>query len=180
MKIYTRTGDDGTTSLSNGRKIPKHHNRVEAYGSVDELIAWIGLLRDLDTDKKRKDLLVYIQDQLMRCAATLASGAENEKNKKYIPEAGSVSVIEREIDRMEVDMPSLRNFILPGGHIIISYCHIVRCVCRRAERAVLRLNETDKTPEIVVKFLNRLSDFLFVLARKIGSELDIEQIKWPL
>jgi len=180
MKIYTLTGDDGTTSLSGGRRVPKHSLRVEAYGTVDELIAWIGLLRGCNENAERKDLLVYIQDQLMKCAAGLAYDPENRNSKEVLPDADSVSVIEKEIDRMENSLPTLKNFILPGGNMLVSYCHIARCVCRRAERSVLRLNEVERSPEVINKFLNRLSDFLFVLSRKIGLELDNEEIKWPV
>ncbi|MDO9339591.1 MAG: cob(I)yrinic acid a,c-diamide adenosyltransferase [Bacteroidales bacterium] len=180
MKIYTLTGDDGTTSLSGGRRVPKHSIRVEAYGSVDELIAWFGLLRDHKENLKRRELLIYIQSQLMICAAALAYDRENSNSKKLLPDADCISVIEKEIDRMEDALPPLKNFILPGGNILVSYCHIARCVCRRAERAVLRLNEAEESPEIVNKFLNRLSDYLFVLSRKIGLELDIEEIKWSV
>ncbi|MCX6322078.1 MAG: cob(I)yrinic acid a,c-diamide adenosyltransferase [Bacteroidia bacterium] len=178
MKIYTLTGDDGTTSLSGGRRVPKHSIRMEAYGSVDELIAWFGLLRDHKENLKRKELLIYIQSQLMLCAAALAYDRENTNSIKLLPDADCISVIEKEIDMMEETLSPLKNFILPGGNILVSYCHIARCVCRRAERAVLRLNEAEESPEIVNKFLNRLSDFLFVLSRKIGLELDIEEIKW--
>jgi len=178
MKIYTLTGDDGTTSLSGGRRVPKHSVRVEAYGSVDELIAWIGLLRDHKENKNRKGLLIYIQNQLMKCAAALAYDTTNAKSKKVLPDTDCISVIEKEIDLMEETLPPLSNFILPGGNILVSYCHIARCVCRRAERAVSVLNITEESPEIVKKFLNRLSDFLFVLSRKIALELDIEEIKW--
>ena len=180
MKIYTLTGDDGTTSLSGGRRVPKHSIRVEAYGSVDELIAWFGLLRDHKENLKRKELLIYIQSQLMLCAAALAYDRENSNSIKLLPDADCISVIEKEIDMMEETLPLLKNFILSGGHILVSYCHIARCVCRRAERAVLRLNEAEESPEIVNKFLNRLSDYLFVLSRKIGLELDIEEIKWSV
>jgi len=180
MKIYTLTGDDGTTSLSGGRRVPKHSVRVEAYGSVDELIAWIGLLRSFKENKERKELLIYIQDQLMRCAAGLAGDPENMSSKKSLPDVGSVSVLEEEIDKMEESLPPLKNFILPGGNILVSYCHIARCVCRRAERAVLKLNEVEGSPEVINKFLNRLSDFLFVLSRKIALELDNEEIKWSV
>jgi cob(I)alamin adenosyltransferase len=180
MKIYTLTGDDGTTSLSGGRRVPKHSERVEAYGSVDELIAWIGLLRDHKENHLRKELLVYIQNQLMRCAAALATDYDNPNSRSILPEDDCLSVLEREIDLMEETLPKLNNFILPGGNILVSYCHIARCVCRRAERAVSRLNRTEKTPDLVNKFLNRLSDFLFVLSRKIGKELDIEEIKWSV
>jgi cob(I)alamin adenosyltransferase len=180
MKIYTLTGDDGTTSLSGGRRVPKQSLRVEAYGSVDELIAWIGLLRDHKENIKRKDLLIYIESQLMMCAAGLAYDSQNSLSRKILPQPDCLSLLEKEIDKMEEALPPLKNFILPGGNILVSYCHIARCVCRRAERAVLRLKEAEETPEIITKFLNRLSDFLFVLSRKIGLELDCEEIKWSI
>ena len=180
MKIYTRSGDDGTTSLVGGRRVLKQSIQVEAYGSVDELIAWFGLLRDHKENLKRRELLIFIQDQLMRCAAALASDSKRSSSKKILPDSDSVKVIEREIDCMEELLPPLKNFILPGGNILVSYCHITRCVCRRAERAVLKLNETEKSPQIVIEFLNRLSDYLFVLSRKISLELDIEDIKWSV
>ncbi|MEI6048506.1 MAG: cob(I)yrinic acid a,c-diamide adenosyltransferase [Bacteroidota bacterium] len=178
MKIYTLAGDDGSTSLSGGRRVSKHSVRVEAYGSVDELIAWVGLLRDHKENLKRAELLIYIQSQLMLCAAALAYDCENINSKKLLPDTDCISVIEKEIDSMEETLPALNNFILPGGNLLVSYCHIARCVCRRAERAVLRLNEAEESPEIVNKFLNRLSDFLFVLSRKICLELDIKEVKW--
>jgi cob(I)alamin adenosyltransferase len=178
MKIYTLTGDDGTTSLSGGRRVPKHSIRVEAYGSVDELIAWIGLLRDHKENNSQKNLLIYIQNQLMKCAAALAYDRTNSKSRMILPDNDCITVVEEAIDKMEEKLVPLKNFILPGGNILISYCHIARCVCRRAERAISRLNETEETPEIVNKFINRLSDFLFVLARKVASDLDIEEIKW--
>jgi len=180
MKIYTLTGDDGTTSLSGGRRVPKHSLRVEAYGSVDELIAWIGLLRDVKENSDRKEILIYIQDQLMRSAAALSHDRENINSKLIVPDNNCLSILEAEIDKMEETLPKLRNFILPGGNTAVSYCHIARCVCRRAERTVLRLNEAEQSPEIVHKLLNRLSDYLFVLSRKIVSELDIEEVKWQI
>lgn len=178
MKIYTFTGDDGTTSLPGGRRIAKHSLKVEAYGSVDELISWIGLLRDQDENSGRKELLVYIQDQLMRCAAATAYDYSDERGKKVMPDPQCVKLLEDEIDKMESGLPVLDHFILPGGSTVVSYCQISRCVCRRAERAVLKLNETDSVPAIVYKFLNRLSDYLFVLARKIALSSDNEEIKW--
>jgi cob(I)alamin adenosyltransferase len=180
MKIYTLTGDDGTTSLSGGRRVPKHSLRVDAYGSVDELIAWIGLLRSYKENAERKDLLIFIQDQLMRCAAGLAYDQMNKNSKEILPDIGSINRLEKEIDRMEDLLPPLKTFILPGGNILVSYCHIARCVCRRAERAVLKLNEVERSPEVIIKFLNRLSDFLFVLSRKIGLESGNEEIKWSV
>ena len=180
MKIYTLTGDDGTTSLSGGRRVPKHSIRVEAYGSVDELIAWIGLLSDHKENQNRKELLLYIQSQLMKCAAALAYDSKNSVSRMILPDKDCISVLEKEIDLMEETLPALNSFILPGGNMLVSYCHVARCVCRRAERAVSRLNKTEKSPEIVNKFLNRLSDYLFVLARKIALELDIEEINWTV
>ena len=178
MKIYTLTGDDGTTSLSGGKRVQKSSSRVEAYGSVEELIAWIGLIRDHKENQKRKDLLVYIQNQLMTCTSALSFSKDYSRGTLLLPDPECISVLEKEIDTMEETLPPLKNFILPGGNILVSYCHIARCVCRRAERAVLHLKETEESPEIVNKFLNRLSDFLFVLSRKLGLELDIEEIKW--
>jgi len=180
MKIYTRTGDDGTTSLSGGKRIPKFHIRVEAFGTVDELISWIGLLRDHMENEDRKEILIYIQNQLMICAAALASDSENNKAGNLMPDPECLKKLEIEIDKMEEKLKPLRNLIIPGGNILVSYCHIARCVCRRAERTVLKLNVTEKTPEIINKFLNRLADYLFVLSRKISLELDIEEVRWPL
>jgi cob(I)alamin adenosyltransferase len=180
MKIYTRTGDDGTTSLSGGKRVPKFNIRVEAYGSVDELIAWIGMLRSFPENSPRKDFLIYIQNQLMRCAAELASAGADKKGRSILPEDNVVILLENAIDEMEKYLPPLKNFILPGGNIPVSYCNIARCVCRRAERTVLKLNETEKIPQVILQFLNRLSDYLFVLTRKISHELDNEEIKWTI
>ena len=178
MKIYTLTGDDGTTSLSGGRRVPKQCLRVEAYGSVDELIAWVGLLRSYPENSKRNIILTYIQDQLMRCAAALSADPENKNLRITLPYSECVQTIESEIDSMEEELPPLRSFILPGGNVIASGCNITRCVCRRAERTVLRLKEKEETPEIILKFLNRLSDYFFVLYRKLSLELGNEEVKW--
>jgi len=180
MKIYTFTGDDGTTSLSGGRRIPKHHIRIEAYGTIDELISWIGMLRSQSGNDTRTGILVYIQEQLMSSAAALAWDSTNPDSRRILPEAGCVTILEKEIDRMETLLPPLKSFILPGGTAAVSNCHIARCVCRRAERAVLRLNEKEEISEIVPKFLNRLSDYLFVLGRLVSFESDNEEIKWTV
>ena len=180
MKIYTLTGDDGSTSLAGGKRVPKHSQRVEAYGSVDELIAWIGLLRDHKENHERRELLIYLQSQLMSCAAALATDPDNKEIRIILPDNECVKVIEDEIDKMEKKLKPIRNFLLPGGSIIVSYCHIARCVCRRAEREILRLNVTEKSPEIVVKFINRLSDYLFVLSRSLSLEIGNEEIKWQI
>lgn len=179
MKIYTRTGDDGTTSLSGGKRLPKHNIRIEAYGTIDELVAWIGILRCHKENDNRKEMLVYIQGQLMASAAALAFDNVNPAGKQVLPEADCVVMLEQEIDMMEASLKPLRSFILPGGNIVVSHCNIARCVCRRAERAVLQLNKSEYTPEIIYRFLNRLSDYLFVLSRILSLELDNEEIKWP-
>ena len=171
MKIYSLTGDDGSTSLAGGKRVAKHSLRVESYGSIDELIAWIGLLRDHKENILRKDILIYIQRQLMSCAEVLAADYKDSKAKFVLPEPDCLKILENEIDEMDATLTPLQDFIIPGGDKLISYCHIARCVCRRAERAVVRLNEEEKAPAIVIKFLNRLSDYLFVLSRKIESEL---------
>jgi cob(I)alamin adenosyltransferase len=178
MKIYTRTGDDGTTSLSGGKRVPKYNIRVEAYGTIDELISWIGLLRDYKENNHRKAFLIYLQEQLMICASSIASDPDKSDGNRFLPDDNLIRKIEEEIDEMEMTLKPLENFVLPGGNILVSYCHIARCVCRRAERTVLNLNQTEKTPEIIYKFLNRLSDYIFILTRKLSLELDIEEIKW--
>ena len=180
MKIYTRTGDDGNTSLAGGQRVPKFHPRIEAYGSVDELTSWIGLLRDFRENDSHREILIYIQEQLMRCAVTLADEKDNQSVREFFPDKDCISVIENEIDKVESNLPSIKNFILPGGHVLVSYCHIARCVCRRAERSVLRLNNAEEVPDIIYKFLNRLSDYLFVLSRLISLELDIKEINWSV
>jgi len=180
MKTYTRTGDDGSTSLQGGRKVSKSDIRVEAYGTVDELIAWTGLLMEFPENLKRKKTLAYIRDQLMRCAVSLAAGSRKPVNAAMLPEPECVRFIEDEIDAMESTLKPLKNFILPGGNMLVSWCNIARCVCRRAERRAVQLNETEKIPEIIIPFLNRLSDYFFLLTRKLCLELDIEEVKWSV
>lgn len=180
MKTYTRKGDNGSTSLAGGSRVTKNHARIEAYGSIDELIAWTGLLMNFPENLKRKKTLAYIQDQLMRCAAVLASPEPADIKETILPEPESVSRLEKEIDEMESALNPLKNFIIPGGSLLVSYCNITRCVCRRAERRVVQLNETEKVPGIIIPFLNRLSDYFFVLVRKISSELDIEEVSWTV
>jgi cob(I)alamin adenosyltransferase len=179
MKIYTRTGDDGTTSLAGGGRVPKYHMRVEAYGSVDELIAWIGLLRGFPATSDKNKILIHVQDQLMRCACILAQSGKDPEPAVCLPEEQVVKLLEDEIDEMEASLPPLKSFILPGGNLLVSYCNVARCVCRRAERSVLRLRAEEQVPEIICRFLNRLSDYLFVLTRNLSFKLDIEQVKWP-
>lgn len=179
MKIYTFSGDDGTTSLSGGKRVPKCSPRVDAYGTVDELIAWIGLLRDIPENALKNETLLYIQDQLMRCAAILATENPASNPKIIMPDSDASNYLERMIDEMEEALPKLNSFILPGGCLASSYCHVARCVCRRAERAVIFLNQAEDIPPIITKFLNRLSDYLFVLARKNSYDSGYQENKWP-
>ncbi len=178
MKIYTKTGDSGKTSLIGGKRVPKYHLRIEAYGTIDELISYIGLIRSGEIDFNCKADLLEIQDRLMTCAAILA--ADCEDCKVIIPELKDTDIvsIENKIDTMDSELPALRSFILPGGHGVIAYCHIARTVCRRAERIIIRLSEELIVPENVIKYINRLSDYLFTLARKLGKDLNIEEIPW--
>lgn len=178
MKIYTKTGDTGSTSLIGGTRVPKFHIRIEAYGTVDELISFVGLLRDQDIDVRHKELLVSVQDKLMTCAAILATDCENCDVK--IPEIkeSDIVLLEKTIDEMEKSLKPLTSFILPGGHPAVSYCHVARSICRRAERKSLYLSQEHAVDSMVIKYLNRLSDFFFVLSRKISSELGAKEIPW--
>lgn len=178
MKIYTKTGDKGETSLIGGTRVSKAHLRIDAYGTVDELNSYIGLLKDQEVNTKRGAFLQEIQDRLFTIGASLA--ADPEKSKMKIPDliTTDIELLEKEIDNMDETLPMMRNFILPGGHTTISFGHIARCVCRRAERLVIALSEQEFVAELVIQYLNRLSDYLFTLCRKMHQELDIEEIPW--
>lgn len=180
IKIYTKTGDDGTTSLIGGTKVPKSHLRIEAYGTVDELNSYIGLCRDLLTDDQGKNTLLEVQDRLFTIGSSLACDPIKEP-KMRIPDLKEtdVELLEKEIDRMNGSIPPMKNFILPGGHITLSQLHIARCVCRRAERLIVALEQNKMFVDpLVIKYLNRLSDYLFVLARYIGKNLKVKEIPW--
>jgi len=178
MKIYTKTGDKGLTSLIGGTRVPKHHLRIESYGTVDELNSYIGLIRDQDITERDKDILKHIQDRLFTIGASLA--ADPEKSKMVIPDLHDedIELLEHEMDIIDAQLPPLKHFILPGGSNAISFCHIARCVCRRAERITVHLAEESPVDEKVNIYLNRLSDYLFTLARKIGDEQSIPENKW--
>ncbi len=175
MKIYTKTGDKGFTSLIGGTRVPKYDLRIEAYGTVDELNSYIGLIRDQEIDTHDKQVLSQIQDRLFTVGATLA--ADPDRSKMVIPDLHTedIELLEQEMDTMDKLLPPLRHFILPGGDNTVSFCHIARCVCRRAERLSVHLAEESKVEEKVNIYLNRLSDYLFVLARKIGNERNIPE-----
>jgi cob(I)alamin adenosyltransferase len=178
MKVYTKTGDKGETSLFGGKRLPKYHLRIEAYGTCDELNSWIGLLRDQQIHASHKALLKEIQDRLFTVGAVLASDPDKQKLKKPDLLASDVELLEKEIDRMDETLPPMRHFVLPGGHTTVSYCHLARCVCRRAERLAVQLHSEEPVEELVITYLNRLSDYLFVLSRKLAAELGAEEYPW--
>jgi cob(I)alamin adenosyltransferase len=185
MKIYTKTGDQGKTSLFGGTRVPKHHIRIESYGTVDELNSYLGLIRDQQIDQNYKTFLADIQHDLFTVGAILATPHENEMLKNGQPRLNIQRIKENDIEKLELAMdamneslPPMTNFVLPGGHTTVSYCHIARCVCRRAERLAVHLNEIDPIDERVLQYLNRLSDYLFVLARKLTFDLQADEVKW--
>ncbi|MFD2909494.1 cob(I)yrinic acid a,c-diamide adenosyltransferase [Flavobacterium ardleyense] len=185
MKVYTKTGDTGTTALFGGTRVSKHNIRIESYGTVDELNSHIGLVRDQDINQVYKQVLVEVQDRLFTVGAILATPPEKETLKNGQPRLQNLGIIEsdiefleNQIDIMEESLPPMTHFVLPGGHQTVSYCHIARCVCRRAERLAVHLNDIEPTDEFVIKYLNRLSDYLFVLARKLSHDLKADEVQW--
>ena len=185
MKIYTKTGDNGTTALFGGSRVKKYNLRIESYGTVDELNSYIGLIKDQDISTDSKDALLKIQNELFTLGAMLATPPEKEtlksgKERLNIPkiDEDSILFLENEIDKMDAVLPQMTHFILPGGHQAVSFCHVARCVCRRAERLSVELNDNEPINEDILKYLNRLSDYLFVLARKLSLDLQVAEIKW--
>lgn len=178
FKVYTKTGDKGQTSLIGGTRVPKHHIRIEAYGTVDELNSHIGLIRDQQLDAHSIEVLIEIQDRLFTIGSSLAS--DPGKSKMKIPDLKEedVTLLETEMDKMDEQLPEMKSFVLPGGHTTVSFCHIARCVCRRAERLVIHLSESEEVAPLVIKYLNRLSDYLFVLSRKLTIDLKAREIPW--
>ena len=178
MKIYTKKGDTGTTQLIGGTRVSKSDLRIDAYGTVDELNSFIGLVRDQKIDKHYTEVLSNIQDRLFVIGSWLATDAE--KSMMTLPKLTEqdVELLEKEIDNMTEKLPELKSFILPGGHTIVSYCHIARCVCRRAERLASGVGQHTPVEPLLIKYLNRLSDYLFVLARAIAHDLKVEEILW--
>jgi cob(I)alamin adenosyltransferase len=177
FKIYTKTGDKGETSLFGGKRLPKYHVRIESYGTVDELNSYIGLVRDSIQDKSTRTLLKEIQDRLFTIGSNLASDPDKTMKIPDLTNA-DIEMLEKQMDLMDKDLPVLKNFILPGGHPTVSFCHIARCVCRRAERMVVALSEEEKVEPIIMTYLNRLSDYLFMLSRKIALDLGVEEVTW--
>ena len=178
MKIYTKAGDRGTSTLLGGNIVPKDHPSLEAYGMLDELNSWLGLIRDQLTGEDMRETLLKIQDRIMVGSTILAS--EKTDTPVALPQLHEkdINYLEMEIDRMDKLLKPLQSFILPGGHTTVSYCHLARTSCRRAERCSVKFIKNSQQTGILVKYLNRLSDYLFTLARKIAMDLKIEEIIW--
>lgn len=179
FKIYTKTGDKGETSLIGGKRVPKFHERIEAYGSLDELNSFIGLIRDQEIDTHTREMLIEIQDRVFTAESQLAVDTDSPPTRN-LPEIieGDIVLLENEIDKMNESLPPISNFILPGGHPVVSYCHIARTVCRRAERVTLKLSMNFEVSPLVIKYLNRLSDYLFVLSRKMTIDFNAIETPW--
>ena len=178
MKIYTKTGDKGTTSLLGGKRVAKDDLRIETYGTVDELISHLGVVRDHVEEKFLLEDLVRIQDDLMTCAAILATDPADAGGQDLKLSSDRIVWLEKKIDEMEENLEPLTNFILPGGHPVVSFVHVARTVCRRAERRIVSLSETADVPEAILLYFNRLSDYLFVLSRQLLSNLGGSEIHW--
>jgi cob(I)alamin adenosyltransferase len=178
FKIYTKGGDTGETSLLGGTRVLKSHDRVEAYGNLDELTSVIGMIRDQAIDPHYRTVLIRIQEDLFIAEALIARDPEKETRTLPLLPDDEITMLEQEIDAMNEHLPELQNFILPGGHPVVSWCHIARTVCRRAERSLIRLSLTGPVDHIIIRFLNRLSDYLFVLARKTGQDLGATETPW--
>ncbi|HEY8734757.1 MAG TPA: cob(I)yrinic acid a,c-diamide adenosyltransferase [Puia sp.] len=179
-KIYTKTGDAGNTSLIGGTRVPKSHVRINAYGTVDELNSFIGLLNDQLSDMHGRETLRAIQDRLFTIGSSLACDPEKEIAMK-LPDLheSDIIILEKEIDEMNAKLPEMKSFILPGGNVVVSTAHICRTICRRAERSIVELNDLEPLGQpLIMKYLNRLSDYFFVLGRFIGMQSGAEEVKW--
>ena len=178
FKIYTKGGDKGNTSLLGGTRVPKYHERIEAYGTVDELSAFVGMLRDQHISCYYKDNLLNILEKLFIIESNLAS--DKPESIASLPKIRErdILLLEKQIDEMNEKLPELKMFILPGGHPVVSYCHICRTICRRAERFTIKLSRDFDVEDLIIKYLNRLSDYFFVLGRKLSQDLNTKEILW--
>ena len=177
-KIYTKTGDRGETSLLGGRRVKKYHLKIEAYGTADELNSFIGLLRDQEMSSSYKAVLLNIQEKVFVAESLLACDEGCKPEELPVITEDDIRFLEKEIDAMNESLPELKHFILPGGNPAVSGAHVCRCVCRRTERIVIQLSEQEGVNEMVLQFFNRLSDYFFVLARKIAHDAGIGDIEW--
>ena len=177
-KVYTKTGDKGETSLFGGTRVPKTHQRIETYGTLDELNVFAGSIRDYDISQPIKDQIVWVQDRLMVISSLLATEKENAKTKLPHLSSNDVPQLEKYIDEFENKLPEQKAFIIPGGNAAVSSIHKARVICRRAERQVLLLNQTVEVEKTIIRFLNRLSDYFFVLSRKISNDFNAEETYW--
>lgn len=177
FKVYTKTGDKGETALFGGQRVSKSHLRVDAYGTVDELNSFVGWLRDSVENQHTRGFLAQIQHRLFTLGSHLAS---DPVKQLAVPDLlpNDVELLEKEMDAMEAVLPPLKNFILPGGHPVVSVCHVCRTVCRRAERLAVALHQEDPVEDLVLQYLNRLSDYFFMLARQLAHDLGADEVIW--
>lgn len=181
MKIYTKTGDKGQTSLFTGRRVSKHNLRIESYGTVDELNSYIGLIKDHGPEGEDLSLLHRIQDRLFTVGSILATEPEKKDDKRFkTPKISEddIQALEESMDKMNEELPEMTHFVLPGGHPTVSFCHVGRTICRRAERRITALNDEAPVDAKVLKYINRLSDFLFVLSRYWAQKVEAKEVKW--
>lgn len=178
MKVYTKTGDKGETSLFGGKRVKKYDVRIEAYGTSDELNSWIGMIRSEEISKDHQVVLEEIQDRIFTLGAQLAADPDKPKLKMPHIKKEDITLLEDTIDKMDESLPAMTKFTLPGGNTVVSYCHVARCVCRRCERRVIELADTAEVEELIVQYLNRLSDYLFVLGRKLAQETNAPEVYW--
>lgn len=178
MKIYTKTGDQGSTALFGGKRISKADLRIEAYGTIDELNSWLGLVRDQPINAGRNEFITGIQNNLFVIGSMLAAEPGNKKIRIPLLQDLAVKDLEEAIDRMDESLPPMRSFVLPGGSQSVSFCHVARTVCRRAERRVVALYQHEEADPLVLTYLNRLSDYLFMLARTMAHELNVAETPW--
>ncbi len=178
MKIYTKKGDEGKTGLIGGTRVTKNALRIDAYGTIDELNSYIGVVRDYQIDEIYKKQLIEIQDRLFTIGSSLAS--DPEKSNMKIPDLNEsdIAFLEQCMDEMDSQLPEMRYFVLPGGNHAVSFCHVARCVCRRAERLIVELKQNEFVAPLVLTYMNRLSDYLFVLSRKIAMDLNADEQPW--
>lgn len=179
MKIYTKTGDKGMTSLIGGKRVPKNSARLESYGTIDELNSYLGMIRSFQIDLQVVEELVIIQSRLFDIGGNLATDPEQTEIKVRLGvKENDIDLLEKAIDRMDAEVPPMKYFVLPGGNQVVSFCHMARTVCRRAERRILDLSGETIVDELVLRYINRLSDYLFILSRKLAFDGGLEEMKW--